>query len=422
MINRTVRLIAIFVISSSFVWLLAACQSDPAQVVVTRVVTSVAQEIVVEPPSVVTREVTATLKPTAVPTETPAPTATPVLPLATDPVELAGHEDVVNSIQFSPDSQLVLAASDDGTARLWDLDGNLLVTFAGHTDRVADAIFSPDGSLIVTSSDDQTARIWSVDGQLLHVLDGHSARVNSALFTPDGRFIITNAREPKIWDTEGNLLTTLEGLRATQVQSWISPNGKYLLINSGNGLVKLWELGDNGQATFLADVSDAATNGGLLYFVYFLPSNNTFNSFATLSLDLQLWGILPNGEVRQLVEPAFSSWIHDAQVLKDNIAFLVDFGFGSVAIQHSSDPDSLILFDGHTSEISTATFSDGDRYVLTGSNDHTARLWNLEGETLLVFSGYDLPVVNALISPDANAVVTADREHTLFLWDISSLP
>lgn len=419
MINRTVRLIAIFVISSSFVWLLAACQSDPAQVVVTRVVTSVAQEIVVEPPSVVTREVTATLKPTAVPTETPAPTATPVLPLATDPVELAGHEDVVNSIQFSPDSQLVLAASDDGTARLWDLDGNLLVTFAGHTDRVADAIFSPDGSLIVTSSDDQTARIWSVDGQLLHVLDGHSARVNSALFTPDGRFIITNAREPKIWDIDGNLLATLEGHRSLQVRSWISPDGQFLLTTSGDATVLLWEISDTGEVALLTDLSEAATDGGVLRNAFFLPDNVRF---MTNSLDFIIWAIVPTGEVVQLATLGFPVDLLDIYFANDGIVLLEGAGFGAVAVRDSSDPNNPTYFEGHTSAVVKALFSPEKDYVVTGSNDHTARLWNLQGETLLIFTGSELPVHHVLVSPDENFVITGDRDGFIQLWDISSLP
>jgi WD40 repeat protein len=74
------------------------------------------------------------------------------------------HEDVVTSVQFSPDGQLVLTASGaDGTARLGDATsckeiGELLK----HGDVVHSAQFSPDGLGVVTASADCTARLWNI--------------------------------------------------------------------------------------------------------------------------------------------------------------------------------------------------------------------------------------------------------------------
>ncbi len=416
--SRTIQPIILFMLVAFSTLILAACQGDPDQVLVTRVVTSVAQEVIVEPTTVVVRDVTATPEPTAVPTNTPSPTPTPDLPLATNPIELVGHEDVINSIKFSPDSQLVLASSDDGTARIWDLQGNLRLTLTGHTERVTDAVFSPDGSLIVTSSDDKTARIWSVGGELLHVLEGHSSPVNSALFTPDGRFIITNAREPKIWDIDGNLLATLEGHRSIQVRSWVSPNGQYLLTTSGDATVLLWQISDAGEATLLTDLSEAATDGSILRNVFFLPDNIRF---MTNSLDFIIWAIVPTGEVVQLATLGHPVDLMDINFADEDVVLLQSAGFEVIALQDSSDPDNPTYFEGHTSAIVKALFSPDKDYVVTGSNDHTARLWNLQGETLLIFTGSELPVRHVLVSPDENFVVTGDRDGFIQLWNISSL-
>ena len=404
------------------------CQQSAPAIVVTRVVTSVAQEIVVEPTTVVVKEVTATPEPTAVPTETPSPTPTmtptptatptPNLPQITDFVELAGHEGLVNSIQFSPDSQLILAASDDSTARLWDLAGNLLVTFAGHTDRVTDAIFSPDGSLIVTSSDDKTARIWSLNGELLHILDGHLSQVLSALFTPDGRFIITNALEPKIWDIEGNLLATLEGHRSRRVESWISPKGNYLLTSSDDSSVFLWEIQPDGRAILLTDLSESIPVGTILRFATFFPNNQ---GFILNSLRLQLWGITPESKAILLGELPSGFDIRDIYYTEDKIIFLVISG-GVVLIRDVDDPLNPIELRGHEAEVITALFYEDANYVLTGSADHTARLWNLNGEAILQVSGHDASIQFALLSGDQIFVVTGDESGIVRLWDVSSSP
>ena len=83
---------------------------------------------------------------------------------------LSGHRDVVNAVAFSPDGSMLVTASRDHDARLWDSrSGRLLHVLQGHFGSVADARFSPDGRWVVTAGP-ISAGLWRVgDGRLFRV-------------------------------------------------------------------------------------------------------------------------------------------------------------------------------------------------------------------------------------------------------------
>ena len=95
-----------------------------------------------------------------------------------------------------------MTASRDGTAKLWNLEGNCLQPL-DHEGPVYSARFSPDGRLIVTASADGSARLWDLEGNLLADLNRHGGEVYSAVFSPDGRYICTGCGDgsARLWPT-----------------------------------------------------------------------------------------------------------------------------------------------------------------------------------------------------------------------------
>ena len=93
---------------------------------------------------------------------------------------------------FSPDGKIAVTAGRDGSARLWDVRSQKVLSTLRHDKAINDARFDRSGRRLVTGSDDGTAAVWRVsDGKRLATLKGHTSGVVAAAFSPDGRHVAT---------------------------------------------------------------------------------------------------------------------------------------------------------------------------------------------------------------------------------------
>ncbi|KAG1773763.1 hypothetical protein EDD22DRAFT_965056 [Suillus occidentalis] len=76
---------------------------------------------------------------------------------------LEGHTSWVNAISLSHNNRLLASASNDNTARVWNLNTNLQVgTPLQHKYWVYSAAFSANGRVLVTGCGDKTASAWDI--------------------------------------------------------------------------------------------------------------------------------------------------------------------------------------------------------------------------------------------------------------------
>jgi WD40 repeat protein len=94
---------------------------------------------------------------------------------------------------------------------------------------------------------------------------------------------------------------------------------------------------------------------------------------------------------------------------------------------HAPDPTTATaVLRGHQARINATQISVNGRWLVTVSDDYTARLWDLHAPdpaaTPLILRGHQGAVLAAAFSPDDRWLVTGSRNGTVRLWKVSGLP
>ena len=281
---------------------------------------------------------------------------------------LNGQDGQPVAVAYSPRGDFVASASTDGLGRVWKVaNGRLIATLSGHGNQLTDAAFSSDGSQVVTASRDRTARVWRAEnGSPLLVLAGHTERVLSAAFLGGaGSTIVTASPDEtaRVWDA-------LIQPELREIASLASPVALVGFLRDGQVRVVT-----GGQARVL----DSGTGKVL-----------DMGSLQPIATSRRVVG--PNGVVA---------------TIRGNTVRLRSGG-------------RMLVLKGHRNRVTSASFSDDGRLLVTASRDTDARIWNVAtGESVRTLQGHFGPVNDARFSPDRRWVVTAGP-RTAVLWDARS--
>jgi WD40 repeat protein len=84
-------------------------------------------------------------------------------------------------------------------------------------------------------------------------------------------------------------------------------------------------------------------------------------------------------------------------------------------------PALVRTLTGHEDWINTVAVTPDGRYALSGSHDHTLKLWDLAtGQSRLTFKGHTGPVYALAIFPDGREAVSGSTDGTMGLWDLTT--
>ncbi len=325
---------------------------------------------------------------------------------------LMGHDKLISQANLSPDGQRIVTASDDKTARLWDVNtGQEVVQFIGHDDEVWDAQFSPKGERIVTASKDNTARLWRENGEAISILKGHQDAVYHAEFSPDGQLVVTASKDKtaRLWDAKsGQPIAVLEGHQHAVRYATFSPNGQFVVTASFDKTARLWDVNTH-QPVFEPLKQDRA-----IWYVAFSPEGERIVTAST-DKTAAVWNTQTGEQVSRF--RGHEGFVNQAEFSPDGLRVVTASSDKTARLWDVQTGKQLAKLSGHEAEVSSAHFSPDGQRIVTVSADKTARLWaGLTGKPLFRLSGHEKTVTDAAFSPDGQTVLTASADKTARLW------
>jgi WD40 repeat protein len=306
------------------------------------------------------------------------------------------------------------AASNDGTISLLDpATGEILHVIAGHEDPVSSLAFTPDGKRLVTGSYDKTVRVWdATDGTPLAVLHGHDEAVLS-VGAAAGLLASSGADgKVRLWAPEaGGSVVTLRGDGDFLSAVAFDPGGELLAASSaGHGEIRVW---------------NARTGASVRY----IPEAGGLSSLA-FSPDGQ-WIAAGGEDATGRIHDARSGALLAKLEGHGLSVFAVAFSPDSARVATGSADATIRLWDPRTGaalmtlgapeQVNALAFSPDGKSLLAAYQDGTAVLWDLEAkEPRVRLAGHEGPVLAAIFEPRGRRAVTGGADGTIRFWDAAT--
>jgi len=349
---------------------------------------------------------------------------------------LPGHTMRIDGMAWHPDSSRMVTASWDKTCRFWSInDGTSIPIMAHGNHRVFCVAYSPDGQTVATGGGDNWVKLWDPEGRLRSNLVGAPEYFETLAFSPDGTRLLygyggkqTNPLAAGLVRlTDRVVMTQYFGHLDTVKCSVFTPDGRYVIIGDSDDQICVWEA-DTGRL-----VRRLRSEGLPIYSTGFSSDGKTVG-----------WGYshVPGSSLHATnpLQRAFSLERLEFAPMPDYSFMRAQAVMGPFSIARSSyrmatvsqfgtpisryyDPNitirsrtllpgnraalgcdqSVLVFDvltgrsiyrlpGHLDAVWAVTPSPDQRHLLTGSDDETLQIWNLERyeHTLsLFFAGDD---------------------------------
>lgn len=318
------------------------------------------------------------------------------------------HDHAVLGASFSADGRRVATSDEKGDVRVWDpADGRLLRRLHVDAIEAGSVRFSRDGRRIVTADASGAVRVTdAVSGALLSDLRGHGGGARDALFVPGDGTIASVGEDGtlRVWSAEAVIARIEHGGTAPS----FSRDGRYVVTGDSDGSVRLWDLRTR-SSRVIADYAKPSVAG-------FSADGATIVSVSEDG-SVGMYDVA-RGRGRGRAVPARRFKTYAAAVAPGGDLIAIG-GDNSRIVLQRPDGGGRRELRGHTADVYALAFSADGKYLVSGSADDTARIWDVAtGKTTRILRGHDRDIEWVAFSDDSSRVATAGDDGTVRVWPV----
>ncbi len=331
--------------------------------------------------------------------------------------EVLRHQNLVRSVDFSPDGTKVVTASFDKTARIWDAaTGKPIGQPLQHGGFVLRAVFSPDGTKIVTASEDKTARIWNAaTGKPIGEPLRHGGYVIDAVFSPDGTKIVTASADKtaRIWDAAtGKPIGEPMQHGSIVLSAAFSPDGTKIVTASFDRTARLWD------AATGAPIGEPLQHGSTVNSALFSPDGTRIVT-ASWDRTARIWDAATGKPIGAPLQ--HGDRVNSAVFSPDGTEIVTASDDKTARIWNAATGEPIGEPLQHGDRVESAVFSPDGTKIVTASADKAARIWDAAtGEPIGEPLQHGAGVSSAVFSPDGTKIATASGDKTARIWDTAT--
>jgi WD40 repeat protein len=347
-----------------------------------------------------------------------------------------GHHSEVSSVVFSHDGLRLLSGSSDSTAKLWDVSsGKEVRTYHAHAGQLTCITFSQDDKYICAGGWDKTAILWRTnDSEPIRIFRGFSQQMNAIDYSSRTSLLLTGSSDSVINIWQMNNASIWKSFKSTSVVSSVafSHDNLYAFSGAWDNTVKKWEL-SSGSLLFSLQghpgrkSSIQMTDDGFPYSAdknERTPISISQDDSKVVTTDnrdgsIKLWNAL-SGELIDSFKNGRGARAEFVAISPNSQFILAPEGFLDPVfnIWDINAHKIVRTYKGHHATIWTASFSADGLYIVSGSWDHTIKIWdaNVAGDAIKTFSGHNNDVSSVHFSPDGKSIISGSWDKSLKLW------
>ncbi|MFO7562066.1 MAG: serine/threonine-protein kinase [Enhygromyxa sp.] len=271
------------------------------------------------------------------------------------------------------------------------------------------ALWSPDGERLATAGEGAAVQLWSADGAPLVSFGSHDDRAGGLAWSPDQTLLAVLARGsvPGIWRRDGTLLARLEDPRVSKdaIEARWSPDGEALVTFGDDKSAKLWAVDGTLRATLEG-------HSATVSWAMWSPAGRLVTASRWNDPRARIW--TAEGELERVLA-GHEQGIHAAVWSPDGQWLVTASEDATARVVRVASGEAVVLAAHHEPIFAAAWSPDGQQLALA-SRDGQVSLWQRDGTRLAMLAGHRGAVVDLQWSPGGQWIASASEDASARVW------